>query len=76
MLNFYQLADRQLTETSPAAAASLILTANPTAAEQKVLCQTFDLEPLTLAFCNAPEEVSRSHGFTRSTVPYWLMIRS
>lgn len=67
MLNFYLLADRQLTETSPAAAASLILTANPTAAEQKVLCQTFDLEPLTFAFCNAPEEVSRFHALN-STV--------
>jgi magnesium transporter len=67
MLEFYRIAAHHLTALEPSADADVVLTANPTKEEQEQLCRLFDLDPLTFAFCNSAEEVSRFH-FISSTI--------
>lgn len=69
MLKSYWLTNNQLVPASPLNAANIILTASPTAAEQKLICTTLDLEPLTFAFCNSPEEVSRFQAIKSTVLP-------
>lgn len=68
MLKSYHIAGHQLQPNDgPLVDATLIVTANPSQEEQAIICQQFDLEPLTFQFCNSPEEVARFHQ-TPSTV--------
>lgn len=68
MLEFYRISVHHLTVLKPSVDADVILTANPTIAEQEQLCRLFDLDPLTFAFCNSAEEVSRFHSIPSTVI--------
>jgi magnesium transporter len=69
MLKSYRLINNRLIPTSPLKTANIIIAANPTTVEQKLICTAWDLEPLTFAFCNSPEEVSRFQTINSSVLP-------